>query len=554
MPSSQPWRLGWAGACLLVSLCFASPAAADTLDDIKARGALIWGADQEGGGPYIYPRPDNPDVITGFEVDLAARLAEYLKVKPQFAQGSWDGLPLVLDSKKIDLVMNGYEFEADRLESMDATIPYYIYALQLLVKKGNSQIKSWDDLRKPKPGGGKWKLSVLTESAADNLAQTFGDNVEIARFDGNTNSMDEVVIGRADATIQDTPIAVFYQPQFPDLAFIDEPLAPGYYVIYVRKGDTKLLAALNEALIQMIRNGDLERIYRKYGIWDKQQEGLQALAESAKFYGFNRVVELTKVAPNTESTSNPSSGPSSQASQSQPSKLISQETLQAPTKKGFFQVAWLYGYGLLRASLLTIALSLTSFPLAILLGLLIAIGRLYGPIWIRIPLTAYVEFLRGTPVILQLYFIYFFLPKVTGISLDAFSAGLLGLALNYAAYESEIYRAGLQAIPTGQMEAALALGMSRGMALRRIIVPQAVRIVIPPVVNDFIALFKDTSVCSAISLVELAKQYYISSQSDTSSSVYLMVLTGLLYLLMSYPMSIVASRLEKRLAREQQPG
>src|SRR5262249_5507981 len=126
---------------------------------------------------------------------------------------------------------------------------------------------------------------------------------------------------------------------------------------------------------------------------------------------------------------------------------------------------------------------------------------------------------------------------------------VLGLAVNYSAYESEIYRAGLQAIPRGQMEAALALGMPRSMALRRVVVPQAVRLVIPPVVSDFIALFKDTSVCSVITLVELTKRFSVLSQS-TQATVELMVMTGLLYLGMSYPLSLAAQRLERRLGLE----
>ena len=124
--------------------------------------------------------------------------------------------------------------------------------------------------------------------------------------------------------------------------------------------------------------------------------------------------------------------------------------------------------------------------------------------------------------------------------------GILGLAINYSAYESEIYRAGLQAVPPGQLEAALSLGMSRTQAIRRIIVPQAVRIVIPPVVNDFIALFKDTSVVSVVTLVELTKRFSVLSMS-TQATVELMAMTAGLYLLMSYPMSIISRRIERRL-------
>ncbi len=182
------------------------------------------------------------------------------------------------------------------------------------------------------------------------------------------------------------------------------------------------------------------------------------------------------------------------------------------------------------------------------LGLVIAIGRLYGPAVVRAPLTAYVEFLRGTPLMLQLYFVFFFLPEI-GIAIPAFWTAIVGLAINYSAYESEIYRAGLQAIPRGQMEAALSLGMSRPTAIRRILVPQAVRLVIPPVVNDFIALFKDTSVCSVVTLVELTKRFSVLSLS-TQATIELMLMTAFLYLAMSYPMSLAASSLEKRLGLE----
>jgi polar amino acid transport system substrate-binding protein len=135
-----------------------------------------------------------------------------------------------------------------------------------------------------------------------------------------------------------------------------------------------------------------------------------------------------------------------------------------------------------------------------------------------------------------------------GIRIPAFVAAVAGLAINYSAYEAEIYRAGLQAVPKGQMEAALALGMSPALAVRRIIVPQAVRIVIPPVANDFIAMFKDTSVCSVITVMELTKQYSVQ-RNDTGATLELAALTALLYLIMSIPLARVASLLERRLGR-----
>jgi polar amino acid transport system substrate-binding protein len=210
-------------------------------------------------------------------------------------------------------------------------------------------------------------------------------------------------------------------------------------------------------------------------------------------------------------------------------------------------VARTYGPILLRAAGMTVLLTVVSMPLAMLLGLVVALLRMYGPAAARWTCAVYVEILRGTPVMLQLYVIFFILPQLLPFSFSPVTAAIIGLAINYSAYEAEIYRAGLQAIPHGQMEAALALGLTRRMALRRVIVPQAVRIVVPPVTNDFIAMFKDTSVCSVIAVTELTKQYNMLANS-TGEVLKLAALTAGLYLAMSYPLSVVARRLERKLA------
>jgi polar amino acid transport system substrate-binding protein len=411
---------------------------------------------------------------------------------------------------------------------MDPTIPYYVYALQLLARKDNATINAWDDLLK-RTGGTKLKVGVLDGSAAEAYTRKFcGDSCDVVAYDGNTDTMREVETGKLAATVEDTPITSFYATRFPALHRVGEPVQQGYYVIYVQKGESALLQALNEAIVLMVRNGDLERIDRKYGIWDARQAELARIAENARFYGYSKATGA-KIEPN---------------------QMPTEESVTLGTRKHGWQVVKEYGVILAESAGMTVILSVLSFPLAVLLGLMIAIVRLYGPRWLRLPLTAYVEFLRGTPVMLQLYFIFFFLPEV-GVQVPAFWTGVLGLAINYSAYESEIYRAGLQAIPKGQMEAALSLGMPHHLALRRIIVPQAVRIVIPPVVNDFIALFKDTSVCSVITIVELTKRFSVLSQS-TQATIELMAITATLYLLMSYPMSLAARSLETRLGLEQE--
>jgi polar amino acid transport system substrate-binding protein len=197
---------------------------------------------------------------------------------------------------------------------------------------------------------------------------------------------------------------------------------------------------------------------------------------------------------------------------------------------------------------MTAILSVIAMPLAIAIGLMMTLTRLFGPRWLSFLAGGYVELVRGTPLVLQLYVIFFLLPEI-GLAISAFWAAVIGLAINYSAYEAEIYRAGIQAIPKGQWEAATALGMSRSLTIRRVIVPQATRLVIPPMTNDFIALFKDTAVCSVITVVELSKEYYIHARS-TGAIVELGLLTAILYLAMSYPLSLLAARLERNLHRE----
>src|SRR4029079_12061206 len=135
------------------------------------------------------------------------------------------------------------------------------------------------------------------------------------------------------------------------------------------------------------------------------------------------------------------------------------------------------------------------------IGVLVAAGRVYGPAPVRAQLTVYVEVVRGTPVLLQLFVIYYGLSNV--VRLPAFAAAVLGLGLNYAAYESEIYRGALQAIAASQLEAGRTLGLSEMQIFRLIRAPQALRLALAPMTNDFVALLKDSSLVSVITVVEL---------------------------------------------------
>lgn len=460
----------------------------DTLAVIQRNGRLAYGSDKEGGGPYAFPDPERPSDVTGFEVDLMREIGRRLRVEPEFRQGQWDTLLQNLATRRIDAVVNGYEWSPTRARDYLASRPYYLYQLQLMAKPGGI-VTDWSRLEEPRPGGGKWRIGVLGGSAGENYARDHGGGqVQIVSYTGATDAMLSVLNDQLDATLQDLPAARFYRRQYPGLELMGDPVGEGTYVIYVRKEDKPLQNAINQAIDELIQSGELRRIYEQYDIWTDRQN------------------ELAGWTPDRLPTSG------------------GQETARG------WALIRKYSGVLLESALMTVFLSITSMPLAMLIGLFVALGRLYGPKPLQWALTGYVELIRGTPLMLQL-FVLFYLARW-----PALVAGVGGLAINYSAYEAEIYRAGIQAIPAGQMKAALALGMTQRQALRRVVVPQAVRIVIPPVTNDFIALFKDTSVCSVITLVELSKQYQILANSSGGVLEFALAASAL-YLIMSLPLS-----------------
>jgi polar amino acid transport system substrate-binding protein len=463
---------------------------------VRARGALRWGADQEGGGPYIYPSPDDPSKVIGFEVDLMAALARRLRVRSEHHQAEWTLLPRVLRLGHVDAIANGFELTPAHLSDKIATIPYYVYELRIVVRADDREIRDWSDL------AGK-RVGVLSGSSAEDFVRA-ETRANVVNFDGVTQAFHKVMDGGLDATVQDFPAWVYLSPSFPRLRLVGPPAGAGHYVVYLRPGDEALRDALDEGIRALVQSGELRRIYERYGLWNEAQRALGS--------------------PELERLSRRGARPASGL---------------AVVRKN----AWL----LVQSAGMTVILACVAMPLAIVLGLGMALGRLYGPKPTRWVIGGWIEILRGTPLMLQLFAIFYVVPTF-GIQIPAFAAAVIGLAVNYSAYEAEIYRAGLLAIPKGQLEAALALGMTQRTALWRISVPQAIRLVVPPVTNDFIALFKDTSVCSVVTVVELTKQYSISSNSNPNAALQLAALTALLYMVMSLPLARLARRLERRRA------
>ncbi len=453
---------------------------------------LRWGADAEGGAPYIFQSPDDPGQCIGLEVDLAAALTKEIGRPIEFRQYNYDSLLSGLARGDLDLAMNGIEATPDRRREFRLSRPYYTYRIQLVARADEGRFGS---LETCKAAAGV--VGTLGDTVSSRVLEEMGIASKV--YDGQAEPYQDLELGRIDAVLLDEPIAAYYAGPNPKLKFVGQPFREGHYVIAFRKDQEELARQVDAALDRLDEQGELSRIKTR---WERPTGNV--LADTGARLTFDRYFPL-----------------------------------------------------LCRAARVTIEVSVASMALAMIIGLAVAMCRLYGPAPIRWGAIAYVEFFRGIPVLLLLYLLYYGLPTIVSqwnlgfqFKPSDFTVAILAFGLNYAAYEAEIYRAGISAIPAGQWEAAASLGMSWPATFRRIILPQALRMIIPPVTNDFVALFKDTSLVSVIAVVELTKQYQILAKSSLK---YLEIgaATAALYLIMSVPLGFLARHLEKRWGKGQ---
>ncbi|CAB3698419.1 amino acid ABC transporter permease [Achromobacter marplatensis] len=201
---------------------------------------------------------------------------------------------------------------------------------------------------------------------------------------------------------------------------------------------------------------------------------------------------------------------------------------------------------LLQGAKLTILVTLGSLALSTVLGLVWALMRVSGNSFLSKLSGGIINLLRGIPIIVLLFYIYFVMPDM-GVSLTAVQAAIIGLGVAYSAYQAENFRAGIQAIDRGQIEAAMAMGMSWSMTMRRVVLPQAVKIVLPPYGNIMIMMLKDSSQASTITVAELALQGKLIAVS-TFKNATVFSLVALMYLVMCVPLILLVRHLEKRSA------
>jgi polar amino acid transport system substrate-binding protein len=490
---------------LVAALLDARPARADALDALRARGELRFGGDLQGGAPYVYEDAATPGKLRGFEVEIAAALARRLGVRSHFVQNDWSNLVPALERGDFELILNGLEDTPVRRARLLLTVPYFVYGETLAVRAGASA-RSLADL------AGK-RVGTLNQTVAHDLLAA--RPLETVLYEGQQEPYLDLANGRLDGVLLDHVIADIYGCVLPEVRCLPGDVARGVYVGGVRRDQPELKRALDGALGAMTADGELRRILTTYKLWDPRQEELAARSRAE--------------------------GPASDA-----------VSTRAPGASGAprrpFDLAQLGLF--LHAALFTLLISVAAFAIALPLGLLLAIARGYGSRPWAAAAATYVELFRGTPVLLQLYVLYFGLAPL--VRLGPFEAAVLGLGLNYAAYEAEVHRGALLAVPLGQSEAARSLGLGVWQTLRHVLLPQSLRNALPALTNDFVALLKDTSLVSVITVVELTKRMTIAAV-DLRDWVVPGLACATLYFAMSFPLSRLSLHLERRLGHDPHP-
>jgi His/Glu/Gln/Arg/opine family amino acid ABC transporter permease subunit len=503
------WQLGRLLLLATTLACASLVRAQGALEAIKSRGELVIATD----ATYKPFETKEAGGIVGFDVDIAKELAKELGVKLRWIDQEWSGVLGSLESGKADLVMAGVTITAERkAKGYLYSRPYFLSGQAIARRKGDLSITKPEDLV------GK-AVAVQAETTGQFAVEKLGvPKDHQLRFDGIQEGLQDVQNHKSDACVGDEPTIKAYLPSLPAIELVGPAFVKENLGIVAWKGHGDLVKAVNDAIGKMIADGRYGRIYQKW-IGEPFTSALTQELEAQKDQGSS----VTNAAATTPV------GPGGGFS-------FRYDVLRDALPR------------LLQGALLTLELTALSLVLGVIGGLILALTRLSPARILRPFAIAYVEVVRGTPLLMQIYVIYFVLPAVFPSvfgRVSSFAAGVLALSLNAAAYTSEIFRAGIESIDQGQMEAARSLGMNHRMAMRWVILPQTVQRVLPPLTNEAVALLKDSSLVSVVALAELMRAgKELATDGGSPTTIYMSV--ALIYLTMTLPLTWLVRRLEDR--------
>jgi len=449
----------------------------------------------EGTYPPFSYRDPRTQQLTGYDLEVVRAVAKEAGWRLKFVTSTFDAIFPALDSGRIDVVANQVTINPERKARYAFSTPYTFSRGVIVVAKDSKGISSLADL----------KGRTTAESATSNWNQVAKDaGSQVQNVEGVAQAAALVKQGRVDATVND------------DLAVLDYLASTGSQDVKIagnagsevsqqalafRGKDTALRDEADTALAKLRSNGTLAKISRSYFKADVSVEKQGAIKVKA-----------------------------------------------SDTQRSTWQVlADTAGPMLLAAVKITVPLTAVSFALGLLLGLATALARLSGRRALDLPARFYISAIRGTPLLVQLFIVFYGLPEI-GIDLPRFVAAVLALSLNVGGYAAEIIRASILGVPRGQFEAATTIGMDYPTSLRRIVLPQAARIAVPPLSNTLLSLVKDTSLVSVVLLTDLFRVAQ-NAASVSGQFMALYLLAAVYYWVICWVLSRVQERIERRQER-----
>lgn len=489
----------------MLFLCRQSAWSQNALAQIRQRGALLIGSDA------TYPPFELKvgDRFEGFDIDLGNEIGKELGVPVRWQNINWDGIFAALQTGKFDLILSDVVITDKRKKEMAFSRPYFLSGQTIVRRIGDTRIQKPDDLK------GKL-VTVQQETTGQYAVEKLGLPKEsIRKFETMQDALLEVRNGHGDAAVGDLPaLREMIRKGYPELETVGGIFVHENYGVVMRRGEPELLAAVNDALAKIMADGRYAKIYER---WIREPLPPNTLTELDKIQDQGTPVKTDKATGSA------------------------------------FTIRWSLLRSalplLLRGALMTLNLTFFTLLLGIPFGLLVALARLSGFRPLQLVSIVYVEVLRGTPLLMQIFVIYFVLPAILPPAirnvLTQWVCAVAALTLNAAAYISEIFRAGIESIDAGQMEAARSLGMDYRCAMRWVILPQTLRRTLPPLTNEAVALLKDTSLISIIGLAELTR-IGREQASNSGSPVTIVLAVAVLYLIMTLPLTHLVRRLEAR--------
>lgn len=433
--------------------------------------------------------------LDGFDVDLFKAIAKAADFDLKFQTMQFDGMIPALQAKTVDAAIAAMTITAERQKVVDFSRPYFKSGLAIAIPANNKDITSLASLENKSIA-----VQIGTTGAAE-AAKIPG--AKIRTFDAAPLVLQELLNGNVDAALNDAAVTLYAikQNNLDKIKIIDQLLTEEYYGIPTPKNSPSL-DAINKGLTIILSDGTYDRLYQKW--FNAKAPQLPETVNFAKSNGSNNSTSsiIFKAMPN-----------------------------------------------LLQGVLVTLYLTAFSVILGMIGGSLIGIARLSRIPLLRWATRAYIDFFRGTPLLVQIFMIYFGLPALMqgfgiNFNLGRLAASVIALSLNSAAYIAEIVRAGIQSIETGQAEAAQSLGLGTVETMRYVIFPQALRRMLPPLGNEFITLLKDTSLVAVIGFEELFQQgRLIVANNYRAFEIYAAV--ALIYLVLTVLSSRIFSWLER---------